>query len=262
MLDFRIEQDQAELLAELLWQLGVVAIEELPVDEDWVVLRTSMGEDFTDVQELIQQSFPSVLVSIAYVEKSVADTWRHHAVPTWVTEEVVLCPAWLPAPSVQHCIFIEPADTFGLGNHPTTVLALRLGLRHCDRHSKVFDFGCGSGVLGIAAAKILQCESFMFDIAHNAEQVVRMNDTANHTHTFWQSDIRNILVDFVFANILAPVLKSESKIIQDATGESGRIVLSGMRDEQVADVLLSYQLCHEIERESLDGWTAVVLQKN
>jgi tRNA A58 N-methylase Trm61 len=43
-------------------------------------------------------------------------------------------------------------------------LALRLGLQHCEPNSRVFDFGCGSGVLAIAVTKILQCESFVFDI--------------------------------------------------------------------------------------------------
>ena len=262
MLDFLVATPESELLADLLWSLGVVAVEELDAPGDFVTLRTSMGEDHSVTRDFIQEAFPDVTVSVALIDRTVADTWRAHAVPTWVNDDVVLCPAWLPAPLAQHCILIEPADTFGLGNHPTTVLALRLGLRHCNRKSKVFDFGCGSGVLGIAAAKILQCDSFMFDIAHNAEHVVRENDKANNTVTFWHADIRNISVDFVFANILAPVLKSESRIIQDATGESGRIVLSGMRDEQVTDVLQSFNECQEIDRESFDGWTAVVLQKN
>jgi ribosomal protein L11 methyltransferase len=261
MLDFLVATVESELLADLLWSLGVVAVEELEASSDFVTLRTSMGEDHTFSRGLIQESFPNVTVSVAHIDRSIADTWRVHAVPTWVNEDVVLCPAWVTSPDATHVIRIEPADTFGLGNHTTTVLALRLGLRHCKKDSLVFDFGCGSGVLAIAITKILNCESFVFDIAHNAQEVVRINNEINEVSTTWLSDSRHLKADLVFANILAPVLIAESNTIKDSLHETGLIVLSGMRDDQVEQVLLSYSDCIELERESGDGWTAVVLQK-
>jgi ribosomal protein L11 methyltransferase len=166
------------------------------------------------------------------------------------------------SPDASHVIRIEPADTFGLGNHTTTVLALRLGLKHCAAESRVFDFGCGSGVLAIAVTKILHCESFVYDIAHNAQEVVRVNNELNSVRTTWLSDNNEAKADFVFANILAPVLVAESNTIKNSIRNSGLIVLSGMRDDQVQHVLLSYKDCIELERESSEGWTAVVLQKS
>jgi ribosomal protein L11 methyltransferase len=261
MLDFLVANSESELLADRLWSLGVVAVEELEALGDFVTLRTSMGEDHSLSRDAIQESFPDVVISVAHIDRSVADTWREHAVPTWVTENVVLCPAWVTSPDASHVIRIEPADTFGLGNHTTTVLALRLGLKHCAAESRVFDFGCGSGVLAIAATKILHCESFVFDIAHNAQEVVRVNGELNNVRTTWLSDNHQVQADFVFANILAPVLIEESHTIKDSISNSGLIVLSGMRDDQVQHVLMSYSECVELERESSDGWTAVVLQK-
>ena len=261
MLDFLVATVESELLADLLWSLGVVAVEELEASSDFVTLRTSMGEDHTFSRGLIQESFPNVTVSVAHIDRSIADTWRVHAVPTWVNEDVVLCPAWVTSPDATHVIRIEPADTFGLGNHTTTVLALRLGLRHCKKDSLVFDFGCGSGVLAIAITKILNCESFVFDIAHNAQEVVRINNEINEVSTTWLSDSRHLKADLVFANILAPVLIAESNTIKDSLHETGLIVLSGMRDDQVEQVLLSYSDCIELERERGDGWTALVLRK-
>ena len=67
--------------------------------------------------------------------------------------------------------------------------------------------------------------------------------------------------DLVFANILAPVLTAESTTIKNSIHESGLIVLSGMREEQVEQVLLSYQDCEELAREIGDGWAAVILRK-
>jgi ribosomal protein L11 methyltransferase len=221
-----------------------------------------MGEDPSATRDFIQLNFPDVRISVSYVDRSVADTWRIHAAPTWINEEVVLCPAWVDSPDAPHVIRIEPADTFGLGNHSTTVLALRIGLRHCQKNSRVFDFGCGSGVLAIAVTRILQCESSVFDIAPNAQEVVRINNELNDVNTTWLSDSRNLNADLVFANILAPVLIAECETIKDSIHETGLIVLSGMRDEQVQQVLLSYGDCIELERESSDGWTAVVLRKS
>ena len=262
MLDFLVSKSESELLADLLWSLGVVAVEEREATGDFVTLRTSLGDDHSFTRELVQEKFPDVIVSTALVERSVADTWRAHAVPTWVNENVVLCPAWIKAPEAKHVIRIEPADTFGLGNHTTTVLALRLGLQHCEPNSRVFDFGCGSGVLAIAVTKILQCESFVFDIANNAEEVVRVNDELNGIHTTWRTDVVELKADLVFANILAPVLIAESDTIKDSIHESGLIVLSGMREDQVEGVLLSYEDCVELATEIRDGWAAVILRKS
>ncbi len=261
MLDFLVATSESELLADLLWSLGVVAVEELEASGDFVTLRTSMGEDHSASRDFIQESFPDVTVSVVHIDRTVADTWREHAVPTWVNDDVVLCPAWVPSPDVPHVIFIEPADTFGLGNHTTTVLALRLGLRHVKRNSRVFDFGCGSGVLAIAVTKILQCESFVYDIAHNAHEVVRTNNELNEVQTMWLNDSKDLSANLVFANILAPVLIAESDTIKGSIEQAGLIVLSGMRNEQVSNVLHSYSDCAELEREDRDGWTAVILQK-
>ena len=261
MLDILVSLHEVELLADLLWSLGVVAVEEREATDGFVTLRTSMGDELTHLRDLINTQFPNVTVSIANIERSVADTWRMHAVPTWINAEVVLCPAWVNSPDVAHVVRIEPAETFGLGNHPTTVLALRLGLRHCEPNSKIFDFGCGSGVLAIGMTKVLHCESFVYDIAPNAKEVVRVNNELNNLHTTWCTDSQNLQADLVFANILAPVLVAESDFIKKSVRNSGVIVLSGVRDEQVDYVLRSYDDCKELERESREGWTAIVLQK-
>ena len=112
MLDFLVSTTESELLSDLLWGIGVVAVEERDATDGFVTLRTSLGDDHSFTRELVQAEFPNVIVSTAKVNRSVADTWRAHAVPTWVNEEVVLCPAWIESPNAEHVIRIEPADTF------------------------------------------------------------------------------------------------------------------------------------------------------
>lgn len=262
LVDVTVPNDLLELVADALWGLGVVAIEEIPTDHNDVTLRTSMGDDPQSVLTSLVERFPNIRVTTVSIDRSVADTWREFAEPTHVADDVYLVPAWLEAPLNSRSIFIEPLDTFGLGNHPTTVLALRLALQHVQPQSTVFDFGSGSGVLAVAVAKSLSCVVFAYDIADSARQALSINASRNEVTTCqWCDGFPSHPVDVVLANILAPVLISEAEKIRTAVSEGGVIVLSGMRDNQVDNVLLSYPQCEEIERAERDGWVAVALKK-
>ena len=262
MIDFTVARVDAELVADTLWELGVVAIEERDAGDELVTLRTSMGNDPTRLMEAVAESFPHVTVAHVQIERAVADTWREFAEPTWVTDSVALVPAWIIAPSECTAIFVEPLDTFGLGNHATTVLALRLALRHVPRESSVFDLGSGSGVLAIALAKVNNCSVQVFDIAESAREALTLNAEINSiTSVDWCHGYPTSTVDAVVANILAPVLIAESHSMSATVRTGGVVVLSGMRTEQVQHVLASFPFFTELDRESEDGWTAVVLQK-
>jgi ribosomal protein L11 methyltransferase len=78
----------------------------------------------------------------------------------------------------------------------------------------------------------------------------------------WTSQWELLESNVVLANILAPVLQELSLSIQKVLTPGGFVVLSGMRTEQVEEVLKRYHSCSEISRTSRDGWTAVTLQKN
>lgn len=260
LVEFVTTKSDVELVSDLLWSLGVVAIEELPETEDNIVLRTSVGENPDSAIDEVLQRFPGMKTRSVQIARSVADTWRTHATATWVNESVALVPAWLQAPDNSLPIFIEPADTFGLGNHPTTVLALRLALQQTQPNSTVFDLGCGSGVLGISLAKFRDCRVDVYDIAMNAQRVVQKNCDMNAVTTVsWSQWPTTKKYDVVLANILAPVLLAESAAIRSALASGGLLVLSGMRDEQVEAVLEHYPAFKELSRDTQDGWTAVAL---
>ena len=262
MVDFVVDLTDAELVADTLWSLGVVAIEETTNDGN-VTLRTSMGENPQDTIASLRETFPHVEVSTVEIDRAVADTWREFAEPTHIVDDVYLVPAWKDAPPGSRAIFIEPLDTFGLGNHPTTVLALRLALRYIQPRSTVFDFGSGSGVLAVGAASLLLCTCSAYDIADSAKDALSVNAAKNNVTTCnWIPGFPAKTVDAVLANILAPVLIAESLNVMKTTATGGVIVLSGMRTEQVAEVLRHYSQCTELTRNELDGWTAVALKKN
>ena len=253
---------QSELVSDTLWAMGVVAIEEIQGDNDTVTLRTSMGENPTDDIALLVHQYPFVSISLVDIARTVADTWRAHAEPTWVTKDVVFVPTWLPAPPALHQIFIEPLDTFGLGNHPTTVAAMQLALQHVVPATHVLDLGSGSGILGIALSKILGCRGSAFDIASGARNALKENCKSNQVENVaWTDSYETETYDAVIANILAPVLRELAGVIQCVTQTNGVVILSGMRDDQVEDVLACFDSCVEADKVSITGWTAVVLQK-
>ena len=263
LVDFTVDEDEAELLADLLWSMGVVAIEEIDSPDGAVTLRTSMGENPRPALATVSSEFPEARIGRVEVARSVADTWREHATPTHVVDDVWLVPAWTEPPPGSRAILVEPLDTFGLGNHPTTVLALRLALAHCDLSDTLFDLGCGSGVLAVAATKLRGTECCVYDIADSARRAVAINAELNEVAMPEWVEMRPASPQrTVLANILAPVLVELAATVIGTCVHGGTIVLSGMRSEQVARVLGSYEGTTEIAREELDGWTAVVLRRD
>lgn len=262
MVDFIVDNTQTELISDLLWSLGVVAIEERADGDNKTTLRTSMGDEPDHAIAIVLDSFPDITVTRIDIDRAVADTWREHAVATWVNDDVALVPAWVAAPS--HCtpIYVEPLDTFGLGNHPTTVLTLRLALRLIEAPCTVFDLGCGSGVLAVGLAVLKNCTCTAYDIAESAQKAVVDNARLNNTtQVSWVNGFPGSPSDVVLANILAPVLIEESERISTATANGGLLVLSGMRTEQVTRVLQEFADFTEVLRDEIDGWTAVALRK-
>jgi ribosomal protein L11 methyltransferase len=263
LIDVTVSDHEAEIVSDFLWSHGVVAIEEIPFDAQTMRLRSSVGEQPQEFLELLQRTFPLITATIVHVEKSVSETWRQFAQPTWIEDDFVIVPQWLPTPQASKVLTIEPLDTFGLGNHPTTALALRLCIRHIPNGSEIFDLGSGSGILAIAAAKFLHCSSLAYDIAYGAQQALRLNADLNAvTEVSWIEGYPNRLMDVVVANILAPVLIEESGKISSTLRPGGVVILSGMRTEQLDKVIQHFPDFNLLDTVDDDGWTAVVLVKN
>ena len=262
LVDFGVGIEITDLVADALWARGVVAIEEREANDTFITLRTSMGDDPTQLITEIASLFPHVSSTVVSIPRSIADTWRQFATPTFVTDSIAIVPAWISPPPSAEALFIEPLDTFGLGNHPTTVLALRLALRHVEPNSRIFDLGSGSGVLAVGLAKFRMCDVTAFDIAESAHEALKVNARLNDVRTVtWSQGLTGTDFDCVVANILAPVLIAESPSMMQAVARHGLIILSGMRDDQVDGVVDHFTDMSVIDRDTIDGWTAVVLQR-
>jgi ribosomal protein L11 methyltransferase len=142
-------------------------------------------------------------------------------------------------------IRLDPGLAFGTGTHPTTALCLEWLDSLQLRDKTMLDYGCGSGVLAIAALK-LGCRSVTaMDIDPQAvvatQTNARDNEVAERLQVTLSADDINGTFDVVVANILAGPLIELAESVASYLAEHGRLSLSGVLSEQVADVMAAYE---------------------
>lgn len=171
-------------------------------------------------------------------------------------------------------ILMEAGLAFGSGEHATTRLCLlaldRLGAR---RPRRVLDFGCGSGILAIAAAKAGRCRVLAVDndpiAVRVAAENVRRNGVADRVRVLLADRPdrpalrRAAPFDLVLANILADPLIELAPALVSVLAPSGRLVLSGFLDRQVAAVEAAYRRCglRRLARLEERPWAALILAR-
>lgn len=259
----RIECDlvDVEVISDVLWTRGAAAVEECPSDSGRVVLRTHLAD--TDIIERLQARFSGIVISVDEVPTRVSETWRIHASPTHVVDDMWLVPEWCTPPPESRAIIIEPGATFGLGDHPTTVLALRAALRASRSGERIHDHGTGSGVLAIAMILWRGATVSTDDIAPESRGVVEANAHRNAVAApLWSEGLPSkASLDGLVANILAPVLRENATHIESIVRSGGWIVLSGIRRDQLDSVVSRYVDSDTEAVEEIDGWVGVLLRR-
>jgi ribosomal protein L11 methyltransferase len=153
------------------------------------------------------------------------------------------------------CLTLDPGLAFGTGTHPTTALCLEW-LSGQDLQGKtVIDFGCGSGILAIAAVLLGAREAYGIDIDPQALEATRDNALKNAVtdkiHVYLPEQFRAFAADIVLANILANPLIELSAHISSLVKTDGKLVLSGILQSQTAAVAAVYSARFNIDEPSL-----------
>ena len=268
---------EVEFVSDLLWSLGVVAIEEHWDPGGVVRLQTSLGDDL-EVVERAMNSLPIELDwSTTSVNEAVANTWREFARPTVIGHRMVIAPIWcadqdvaeavatLPQPDQAIVIPIEPASTFGMGDHPTTMSSLLMIEKYLRTDDVLIDVGCGSGVLGISALRLGALRAIGMDINPSCVAVSRENARLNQVSDQWTvttDPLATIDVqgDIVVANILAPALIELSAELKRLTKPDGILVISGVLAEHYEHVAQALEPLHECDRIEYGEWAAVAFR--
>jgi ribosomal protein L11 methyltransferase len=178
--------------------------------------------------------------------------------PIHVSARLWIVPSWHSSPDPAAInIILDPGLAFGTGSHPTTRLCLDWLDRHMSPGCAVVDYGCGSGILAIAAAKLGATRVRGFDIDEQAVRSSRYNAERNQVIAEF-SDVDEALpeaADVVLANILSNPLKVLAPLLARLTLPGGTLVLSGILVPQAADVADAYRSCFDIEPPAIDdGW--------
>lgn len=272
-----VATDEVDVASDRLWQLGVRAVEERAASSgDVVELWTAVGEGPGAVERAVASLDPAWAWRTEETDTTAAETWREFAAPMWISNGLVVLPAWQKAPDgigtdVMQLV-IEPGGAFGLGDHPTTALSLDALLQAMTRgdlsasRPSVLDVGCGTGVLSVAAAALGADHVRAIDLADAAVEATVDNGVRNDVDgaiTVDNVDVSSLSGDYdiVLANILAPVLVSMSDHLQRLTAPAGTLIISGVLADNHAHVLDALEQFRVVETYELDGWVALSLQR-
>jgi ribosomal protein L11 methyltransferase len=157
---------------------------------------------------------------------------------------------------------LDPGLAFGTGTHPSTALCLTWLDANLRRGEQVIDYGCGSGVLSLASAKLAAAAVHAFDIDPQALLATRENAARNAVgglvHVHAEAATLPQGVDVLLANILSGALCELAPRFAALTRPGGRIVLAGIMEPQVAEVTAAYAACFDVTRfGGRDGWACL-----
>ena len=225
-------------------------------------------EENTDVEELVAACAP--LAGLAdvptYTQEVIAEqNWvqltQSQFDPIRVSGRLWIVPSWHQAPDPQAInLILDPGMAFGTGSHPTTRLCLEWLERTVTPSVAILDYGCGSGILAIAAAKLGAGEVLGVDIDAQAVSAARSNAERNDVAARFDDSAKNIegQFDIVVANILSNPLKALAPAICSHVRTGGQLALSGILVEQTDDLIASYAPYIALSvADTRDGWVCL-----
>jgi ribosomal protein L11 methyltransferase len=255
-------KDQPVLEPELgttpLWEATIIT-GLFTADEDMAQAGAIASNVF---KHLTQEALPEYRIEILE-NQDWTRTWMEHFKPMQFGSRLWICPSWQEAPDKNAVnLLLDPGLAFGTGTHPTTALCLKWldGQGEFLTNKSVIDYGCGSGILGIAA--ILLGASSVVGVDNDPQALVASNDNllrnkleSSQLETYLPTDLPIMQADILLANILAQPLHELRDRLSNLTKVGGQIVLSGILEEQAVDLRAYYEEHFVMEKVVIeDGW--------
>jgi len=250
-------------------------------NQDGVLIKTYIPEE-RNVLELVEtikakiSLLPSYgldigegTVSLSDVNESDwANEWKKYYKPTKIGQKIVVKPTWEDYDKQEGDLIIEldPGMAFGTGTHETTSMCIRELEKYVDKSKRVFDIGCGSGILAIAAAKLGGKEVVAGDLDEVAVKVSKENCELNnvsdkvvvkHGSLF---EVVEGKADVIVANIIADIIKILANDVSKFLSEDGVFISSGIIHAKIDEVVESLEKngFEIVEIVKLGEWSAIV----
>ena len=184
--------------------------------------------------------------------------------PVEITPDFWIVPTWHEVPvQARQTIRLDPGMAFGTGTHPTTRMCLRWIASHDLRGQRVLDYGCGSGILAIGAAKYGAAEIDAVDIDEAAVTSTRINAQANQVQLHaGLPELARGPYQTVLANILATPLKVLAPLLCAHVASGGALVLAGILERQAQELQQAYAPWVRLEvTDAQEGWILMTARK-
>lgn len=261
--------EQAELLSDALMKAGALSVSiedafadtsaEQPIFGEPGEHNERIWENSKVVALLAQDSEPADIIRqaasqldipmLAFETETVPEQdWvtltQAQFTPIRISSRLWITPSWHEIPDAQAInLQLDPGMAFGTGSHPTTRLCLQWLDTHINRGESVLDYGCGSGILAIAAQKLGATRVEGTDIDPQAVHTSQQNAAQNNVQCnfFLPENLPTAQYDVVLANILANPLRMLGDLLASYTRTGGTIVLSGILAEQSDELNTIYE---------------------
>jgi ribosomal protein L11 methyltransferase len=286
-LKLRVDQPQVDALTEALEEAGATSItltdagDEPLFETEWdkvplwsQVQLTALFPAETDIAAVVRDLTQTLTlpVALAYATDLLGDddwatAWKANYRPLEVGRGLWVCPSWCqpPEPTAVN-IILDPGMAFGTGTHPTTALCLEWLSQQDLRGKVVLDYGCGSGILAIAALKLGALRAIATDIDAMSLEVTRENARRNGVAASLETALPADLspatsADIVVANILAGALIDLADTLIGRLKPGGAIALSGVLGTQTDEVSERYAPAVPLKIRQRDEWALLTGQR-
>ena len=274
----RVRSDQIEPLEQLILDYGGLSISYLDADDQPVFQKDPGSTQLWDLVDLVclfekeinldkllllLQQHPAIEDKESLTLKTLEDqvwerSWMSDFKAMQFGERLWVCPSWQkpPEPNAVN-IMLDPGLAFGSGSHATTSMCLQWLEKNIRDDIKVIDYGCGSGILAIAAALLGAAQVIAVDndpqaITATIENAKRNNIPKGVIETYLPDQLPDdpaaLLSDILVANILAEPLMQLAEDLSHLVKPQGQIALSGLLAEQADGLLEHYGFWFEMDK--------------
>jgi|TARA_B110000196_G_scaffold218890_1_gene188088 ribosomal protein L11 methyltransferase len=274
------DRDSVDKLEAFFWALGAVSVTVADADDEplyepllgenplWTHAHVvGLFEDDVDVTSVRDQLAEKQFAFVDHeeiVDRQWEREWLKHFQPMRFGQRLWVCPSGMHVSETDAVVIdLDPGLAFGTGTHATTRLCLEWLDSISLEDKAVLDFGCGSGILGLAASLLGAQEVTATDNDPQALFATDENAKKNSVtlQTGLPEQIPNAQYDVVLANILAQPLIELSDFLMAAVYDGGHLVLSGIMESQKEWVLSAYDQFQLIDIRTFDGWVLIHLAR-